>query len=71
MAVSDNPPCQSEACAIQDCLMAKNYQETQCQDVIDRLYQCCEKMIKQNGTSTACPKPSVVDRKLREIKERK
>ncbi|ORY69281.1 DUF1903-domain-containing protein [Leucosporidium creatinivorum] len=72
MALSDDPPCQAEACAIQDCLMAKNYQESRCLGVIDRLYACCDSMYKKdsNAHSTACPKPSVVARKLKERDER-
>lgn len=34
-------PCQSKACAIQDCLAANNYQESACQDVIRRMIECC------------------------------
>lgn len=52
--------------------MAKNYQEERCLKVIDRLYECCDRMYKMdpNGHSTACPKPSVVARKLKERDDR-
>lgn len=51
--------------------MAKGYQETRCMDVIDALNKCCHRMQLEGGTSTACPKPEVVARKLREMEERK
>lgn len=38
---------------------------------IDALYLCCHRMQLEGGISTACPKPEVVARKLREIEERK
>lgn len=52
--------------------MAKNYQETKCFRQIDALYSCCQKMYDHdsNAHSTACPKPDVVARKLREKRER-
>ena len=31
-----------ELSVMQDCLKAHNYQQHECQDVIDRLYRCCE-----------------------------
>lgn len=52
--------------------MAKNYQESACLKQIDALYECCHKMYNAdpNNHSTACPKPEVVARKLRERDER-
>lgn len=52
-------------------MMAKGYQETRCMSAIDALYLCCHRMQLEGGISTACPKPEVVARKLREIEERK
>eukprot|EP00892_Ulva_mutabilis_P010559 jgi/Ulvmu1/7876/UM004_0107.1 len=34
--------CQRWACALQKCLREHDYQQHECQDVIDRLYNCCE-----------------------------
>lgn len=35
--------CKSEACAIQDCLAAQDYQEGRCLDAIRALVMCCDK----------------------------
>ncbi|KAL4220457.1 Cx9C motif-containing protein 4 [Mactra antiquata] len=36
-------PCLKKACAIQECLQAKNYQESKCENVIQAMVECCEK----------------------------
>jgi len=48
------------------CLMNKDYQESRCQDVIRQLYVCCSKL-GDGQRSTACPKPEIVAKKLREF----
>ncbi|CAK7893889.1 hypothetical protein CAAN1_02S02872 [[Candida] anglica] len=50
--------CKSEACSIQNCLNANNYDETKCSKAIDNLYLCCKEFYKTTGTSattTCCP----------------
>ena len=46
--------------------MNKDYQEARCQDVIKKLYVCCSKLAPDQR-STACPKPEMVAKKLREF----
>lgn len=48
--------CHKEACAIQTCLQKNNYQESKCQESINQLYQCCEKLLKSGGESASCSK---------------
>ncbi|CAJ0745231.1 6084_t:CDS:10 [Entrophospora sp. SA101] len=48
--------CHKEACAIQACLQKNNYQESKCQESINQLYQCCEKLLKSGGESASCSK---------------
>ncbi|KAM0755632.1 DUF1903-domain-containing protein [Meredithblackwellia eburnea MCA 4105] len=69
MPAQSSPPCQREACAIQDCLSANEYQESRCVTALDALYTCCSKLTP-GETSTACPKPEVVQRKLKEKEQR-
>lgn len=57
-------------CARRTCLMNKDYQESRCQDVIDNIYKCCARLAP-GDKSTACPKPEVVQKKLREMERRK
>ncbi|KAH8552834.1 mature-T-cell-proliferation protein [Umbelopsis sp. PMI_123] len=47
--------CMKEACAIQACLEKNQYQEKRCQDVIDKLRACCEKLLDEGGSSPSCP----------------
>ncbi|KAL1931817.1 hypothetical protein VTP01DRAFT_9961 [Rhizomucor pusillus] len=49
------PPCQKEACAIQDCLGKNNYQESKCEQAIQALRQCCEQLLDSGGSSPCCP----------------
>ncbi|XP_034244882.1 cx9C motif-containing protein 4 [Thrips palmi] len=41
MSKRSKDPCKPFACAIQDCLNAKNFQESACVDVIENLNECC------------------------------
>ena len=36
--------CQSQACAIQDCLAKNDYQDDRCRDVINKMMECCEQV---------------------------
>ena len=35
-------PCQKFACELQVCLQKNNYQESKCQEAIQRLVKCCQ-----------------------------
>lgn len=62
-------PCKPQACLIQDCLLANNYNEAKCTKVIDNLYLCCKKYYEENGTdqtTTCCPKFSLLQLKLKQ-----
>ncbi|KAG9296185.1 hypothetical protein G9A89_014777 [Geosiphon pyriformis] len=48
-------PCYKEACAIQTCFGKNNFQESKCEDVIQKLGECCEKLLKSGGVSVSCP----------------
>jgi hypothetical protein len=39
-----NGPCKKEACGIQACLKASNYQEKQCIQEIAALIKCCDEV---------------------------
>ena len=39
--VSEHPPCQTEACAIQTCLSWNSYNQEKCDGVLERLYAWC------------------------------
>ncbi|XP_071776792.1 cx9C motif-containing protein 4 [Centroberyx gerrardi] len=45
-------PCQKQACAIQKCLQANKYMESQCEDVIREMRRCCE--AQAAGSSVCC-----------------
>lgn len=65
----EKDPCLKEACAIQDCLNANNYNESKCLKVIDNLYLCCRKYYEENGPdkqTTCCPKFSLLQLKLKQ-----
>ncbi|KAF9523726.1 DUF1903-domain-containing protein [Crepidotus variabilis] len=65
---SDEPPCQSEACALQDCLNKNTYRPDACDGNLRKLYECCQRMYKttsDKGESTACPAPEVLHRWLK------
>ncbi|PHZ16069.1 mature T-cell proliferation 1 neighbor protein-like protein [Rhizopus microsporus ATCC 52813] len=55
MSNQQKPPCQKYACDIQDCLAKNNYQESKCQDLIDKLDKCCQDLINNGGKSACCP----------------
>ncbi|KAI8096500.1 uncharacterized protein BX664DRAFT_324139 [Halteromyces radiatus] len=50
-----SPPCQQFACAIQDCLQRNDYQEAKCRSSLNALKECCEKLLKEGGSSPCCP----------------
>ncbi|CAG8525039.1 9405_t:CDS:2 [Funneliformis mosseae] len=50
----DSQPCLREACQIQTCLQENDFQEARCQNAIDKLLQCCEKLLKSGGESPSC-----------------
>ncbi|XP_038631004.1 cx9C motif-containing protein 4 isoform X3 [Scyliorhinus canicula] len=50
-AMSTKDPCQKQACEIQKCLQAYNYQESKCQHVIQEMHKCCKTYAK---TSICC-----------------
>ncbi|KAI9284972.1 hypothetical protein BC943DRAFT_325129 [Umbelopsis sp. AD052] len=52
---AETQACMKEACAIQSCLEKNQYQEKRCQDVIDKLRACCEKLLDEGGSSPSCP----------------
>lgn len=68
MSVEEDP-CKPQACQIQDCLNANNYDEAKCSKAIDNLYLCCKKWYEVNGTiesTTCCPKFSLLNIKLKQ-----
>ncbi|XP_073454113.1 cx9C motif-containing protein 4 [Aquarana catesbeiana] len=42
-------PCQKAACAIQKCLQAHNYKESQCQAEFQEMRICCSKLVNQKS----------------------
>ncbi|OWF38766.1 Cx9C motif-containing protein 4 [Mizuhopecten yessoensis] len=44
-------PCQKQACDIQTCLQAKNYDESACRKFIEALEKCCERNV---GRESVC-----------------
>ncbi|CAL1716613.1 unnamed protein product [Somion occarium] len=73
MAKKSEPPCQAEACALQDCLGKNTYSPEKCDRYMRDLYKCCAKLYDETndkGESTACPMPSVVRRWLRTHEEK-
>ena len=62
-------PCKTEACAIQNCLGANNYNESKCTKVIDALYLCCKQFYEKNGSEAklvCCPKIGLLELKLKQ-----
>ncbi|GAA97069.1 uncharacterized protein L969DRAFT_54333 [Mixia osmundae IAM 14324] len=49
MPVSEDPPCQMEACAIQTCLSRNSYNQERCQSSVTALYKCCAEMYEREG----------------------
>ncbi|RPA96949.1 DUF1903-domain-containing protein [Choiromyces venosus 120613-1] len=73
-ALKTDPPCHPRACAIQDCLVRNNYNESRCTDLIDALYDCCSELYKRDGpgaNSTCCPKESLLKLKMKQRAEEK
>lgn len=63
--------CQAEACAIQDCLQRRDYNDARCMKQIMSLYECCSKFYEVNGTeakSVCCPKYPKLVEKLESLK---
>ncbi|GLB37877.1 putative mature-T-Cell Proliferation I type [Lyophyllum shimeji] len=68
------PPCQAEACSLQECLQTNTYTPQKCDRHLRGLYECCERVydeaVRQGREeeavheSTACPMPRVVKRWL-------
>ncbi|KIN02054.1 hypothetical protein OIDMADRAFT_18795, partial [Oidiodendron maius Zn] len=61
--LTTDPPCQSRACAIQDCLAKNSYDETKCRSQVDALYECCNSFYDKygdNAQSASCPKPNLL-----------
>ncbi|RKP35786.1 hypothetical protein BJ085DRAFT_15465, partial [Dimargaris cristalligena] len=50
------PPCQKQACDIQACLQKHNYQESHCQQYLEKLRQCCATLLAKGGSSPCCSK---------------
>lgn len=66
---SCSEPCKPEACAIQNCLQANNYNESKCTKIIDNLYLCCKKYYEANDPdkqTTCCPKFNLLQLKLKQ-----
>ena len=53
----DDPPCHTEACAIQTCLTRNAYKEEWCKWALGDLYQCCQEFYYNNeeGKTPSCP----------------
>ncbi|KAI7829083.1 DUF1903-domain-containing protein [Kickxella alabastrina] len=49
------PPCQKEACKLQDCLWRNDFQESRCQETLRALQSCCNTLLQANKTSICCP----------------
>ncbi|KZT04696.1 uncharacterized protein LAESUDRAFT_682572 [Laetiporus sulphureus 93-53] len=65
---SSEQACQAEACELQACLTRNTYSPDKCDVCLRKLYKCCQSMYERTegtGESTACPKPSVVRRWLK------
>ncbi|CAO3688865.1 unnamed protein product [Umbelopsis vinacea] len=45
-------PGETQACMKEE---KNQYQEKRCQDVIDKLRACCEKLLDEGGSSPSCP----------------
>ncbi|KAI0732498.1 hypothetical protein C8Q72DRAFT_118366 [Fomitopsis betulina] len=66
--MTNDSPCQAEACELQTCLNKNTYKPGKCNEHLRKLYQCCQTLYAQTsdrGESTACPMPNVVRRWLK------
>lgn len=64
-------PCKPQACRIQDCLKANEYDESKCTALIDQLYACCKTFYEENGPqalTVCCPKLGLLELKLKQRK---
>ncbi|KAH9814064.1 hypothetical protein DFH28DRAFT_1083104 [Melampsora americana] len=64
------PICQLEACQLQKCLNRYTYQPERCDELIKKLYKCCQMMYDENGDqikSTACASKSKVKEKIEKM----
>ncbi|KAB8289615.1 hypothetical protein EYC80_010530 [Monilinia laxa] len=72
--ITSTPPCQSKACAIQDCLVKNSYNEDKCRSQVDALYDCCNAFYEKNGDdakSVSCPKANLLRLKIKQRSEQK
>ncbi|KAJ2801230.1 hypothetical protein H4R21_002864 [Coemansia helicoidea] len=53
--MAEKPPCQSQACALQDCLWRSDFQEARCQGALAALRKCCRELLARGGASRCCP----------------
>lgn len=44
-------PCKKYACRLQTCLQKFDYNQTKCQDIIDKLTQCCKQEYFSNANN--------------------
>ncbi|KAH9485837.1 Cx9C motif-containing protein 4, mitochondrial [Psilocybe cubensis] len=68
-SIGQDPPCQTEACSLHDCLKKHTYSPEKCDRHLRNLYECCQRMYDQTkgkGESTACPMPQVVARWIKD-----
>ncbi|RPB28229.1 DUF1903-domain-containing protein [Terfezia boudieri ATCC MYA-4762] len=66
-ALKADPPCLPRACAIQDCLLKNQYNESKCSHLIDALYECCAEFYRRRGKaakSVCCPSESLLQLKI-------
>ena len=61
-------PCQKQACAIQTCLDANNYQESQCEDVLQAMIKCCIKWEERSICCSGFTKQVKLEKKKTETK---
>jgi len=48
MSQKNTDPCQKIACELQVCLKKENFQESSCQEYVDRLVECCRLRKKES-----------------------
>lgn len=69
----DEQQCKPQACAIQDCLKRRRYDESKCTAAIDALYACCAKFYREQGrdaSSVCCPRADLLELKVQQRRER-
>ncbi|KAJ2369403.1 hypothetical protein H4S02_009948, partial [Coemansia sp. RSA 2611] len=55
LVMEKKPPCQNEACQLQDCLWKHDFQESRCQAALAALQKCCDQVLARGDTSRCCP----------------